>query len=140
MHNSTQGKTIVVDAKGLTLYRLSPETSKHLLCKSSDCLGVWPPLTVKSRSTKLVAGSGVHGKLALISRGYKFQVTLGGKPLYRFAGDSGKGKVSGEGITSFGGTWHTVSAGTTAAAPPTKTTPTNPTPTEPAPSYPSYGY
>ena len=141
VHNDVQDKTIVVDAKGLTLYRLSPETSKHLICKSGACLGVWPPLTVKSRSTKLVAGSGVHGKLALVSRGKnKFQVTLGGKPLYRFSGDSGKGKVSGEGIVSFGGTWHTVSAGTAAARP--NPAPTDPTPTtpEPTPYYPPYGY
>src|SRR5689334_7076381 len=76
VHNTAQDKTIVVDAKGLTLYHLSPETSKHLLCKSSACVGAWPPLTVKSRTTKLVAGSGVHGKLALIKRGYRYQVTL----------------------------------------------------------------
>jgi len=138
VHNPSQDKTIVVDGKGMTLYRLSPETAKHLLCKSQSCLGLWPPLTVKSRSTKLVAGSGVHGKLALVSRRYgKFQVTLGGKPLYRYAGDSGKGKVSGEGIVSFGGTWHTVAAGTTAAKPDTTTNPTPTTP-EPTPTYPTY--
>ena len=139
LRNSAQGKTIVADAKGLTLYRLSPETGTHLLCKSSDCLSAWPPLTVKSRYTKLVAGPGVHGKLALVSRGKRgFQVTLRGKPLYRYVGDSRKGTVSGEGITSFGGTWHTVSAGT-AAAPPK--TPAEPAPAPaPPPAPPPYEY
>ena len=132
------------DAKGRTLYRLSPETADHLLCKSAACLGEWPPLTVGSRSAKLAAGSGVHGKLALISRGKnRFQVTLGGKPLYRFAGDSDKGQVHGEGLKDFGGTWHTLSAGKApAAAPKTPTNPTPTTPTNPTPGYdyPSTGY
>jgi predicted lipoprotein with Yx(FWY)xxD motif len=146
-HNDAQKKTIVVDAKGLTLYRLSPETGKHLLCKSSACVSFWPPLTVGSRSAKLVAGSGVHGKLGLIRRGYRYQVTLGGKPLYRYSGDSGKGKVNGEGVVSFGGTWHTVAAGAAASPSPntttnpgSTTTETTPTTTQTTPTYPSYGY
>jgi predicted lipoprotein with Yx(FWY)xxD motif len=134
--NSTLGKSVLVNPQGRTLYRLSPETSKHLLCKSKECLGNWPPLTVKSASTKLRAGSGVKGKLAILRRSNgSFQVTLNGMPLYRFAGDTGKDQDNGEGIESFGGTWHAVIAsGSAGATKPTSTTPTMPTSTEPAPA------
>lgn len=121
--NSMLGKPVVVNPQGRTLYRLSPETSRHLLCKSRECLTNWPPLTVKSANTKLKAGSGVKGKLGLLHRGNgTLQVTLNGLPLYRYAGDSAKGDVNGEGIESFGGTWHAVKASTSTSTTPTTTT------------------
>jgi predicted lipoprotein with Yx(FWY)xxD motif len=131
--NSMLGKPVVVNPQGRTLYHLSPETSKHLLCKSRECVTNWPPLTVKSASTKLKAGSGVKGKLALLHRSNgTFQVTLNGLPLYRYSGDSAKNDVNGEGIESFGGTWHAVKASSSASAAPT-TTGTTTTTTSPEP-------
>jgi predicted lipoprotein with Yx(FWY)xxD motif len=131
--NSMLGKPVVVNPQGRTLYHLSPETSRHLLCKSKECLTNWPPLTVKSAGTKLKAGSGVKGKLALLHRSNgAFQVTLNGLPLYRYAGDSAKGDVNGEGIESFGGTWHAVKASSSASTAPT-TTGTTTTTTSPEP-------
>lgn len=120
VRNATIGKTIVVDAKGMTLYRLQGETKAHMLCTSSTCVGVWKPLTVRSATTKVRAGKGVKGKLAVFKRpDGKFQVTLRGIPVYDFIGDSAKGKATGEGITSFGGTWHVVAAkASSSAAPP----------------------
>jgi predicted lipoprotein with Yx(FWY)xxD motif len=136
--SSMLGKPVVINPQGRTLYHLSPETSRHLLCKSRECLGNWPPLTVKSAKTKLKAGSGVKGKLALLHRSNgTFQVTLNGLPLYRYAGDSAKGDVNGEGIESFGGTWHAARASSSASTTMPTTTGTSTTPTttstEPAP-------
>jgi predicted lipoprotein with Yx(FWY)xxD motif len=109
--NATLGKTIVVNPAGRTLYSLSTETTHHLLCKSKGCLNVWPPLTVLSRSTKVSAASGVQGKLGLIKRSNgTWQVTLAGKPLYRFRSDTGRGQVGGEGLELDGGVWHAVVA------------------------------
>jgi len=109
--NATLSRTIVVDPHGRTLYALSPETTHHLLCKTSECFEFWPPLTVHSRSVALRAGLGVHGGLGLLRRSNgALQVTLRGKPLYRYSGDSARGQVEGEDIKSFGGTWHAVSA------------------------------
>ena len=57
------------------------------------------------------AGSGVSGKLGVVTRpdGTR-QVTLDGRPLYRFAEDGSSGKATGDGASdSFGGmkfTWH----------------------------------
>jgi predicted lipoprotein with Yx(FWY)xxD motif len=137
VHNAAVGKTIVVEAKkGMTLYRLSPETRSHLLCTSATCTGFWPPLTVRSRHTSLRKGTGITGKLGVFRRpDGKFQVTLRGIPLYRYAGDGAKGQANGEGIQSFGGTWHAV----TAKAPSGASSPA-PTPTPTPPSTTPYPY
>jgi predicted lipoprotein with Yx(FWY)xxD motif len=134
---------IAVSSAGRTLYALSPETASHLLCKSSECLKFWPPVTVPSRSTKLKAGPGVHGHLGILHRSNgMLQVTLRGLPLYRFSEDHAKGQTHGQGIESFGGTWHAVTASSTPAptmtAPPPAPTPTTPAPAPTAP--PGYGY
>jgi predicted lipoprotein with Yx(FWY)xxD motif len=121
--DAATGKPIVVDSSGLSLYELGGETRGHLLCtKGKRCFTAWPPLTVASAKTKLTAAAGIRGKLGILHRNGLFQVTLGGHPLYHFAGDQSKpGAVSGQGIHSFGGTWHTVSA------PGATTIPTGPT-------------
>jgi predicted lipoprotein with Yx(FWY)xxD motif len=106
-HNSQLRHTILVNAQGHTVYALSPETTHHLLCKSGECLAVWPPLTVP-RASSLRAGSGVHGHLGVLRRGSKLQVTLNGMPLYVYSGDTRRSEANGEGIRSFGGTWHAV--------------------------------
>jgi predicted lipoprotein with Yx(FWY)xxD motif len=103
---------IVVSPQGLTLYALSPETTHHLLCTSAECLRFWPPLTVSSSKARLTDGSGVHGALGILRRSDGLlQVTLRGMPLYRYAGDHARGQVNGQGLRSFGGTWHAVPAG-----------------------------
>jgi len=137
--NSTLGTQIVVNAQGRTLYALSPETTKHLLCKTSECLKFWPPLTVPSTKTKLKAAGGVEGHLGILYRkGGVLQVTLRGLPLYRFAKDRAKGEANGEDVESFGGTWHAVTAASpsSASTPGTTTTPTTTTTSPEAP----YGY
>jgi predicted lipoprotein with Yx(FWY)xxD motif len=141
--NAKFGERIVVDAHGRTLYALTPETTHHLLCRSSECLTFWPPLTVHSGNAKLKNGGGVHGHLGILRRAHNvFQITLDGLPLYRFAGDSAKGKADGENVKSFGGTWHVIAAATDAPMEPAMagTTPSSPSP--PASSTPSekYGY
>ena len=115
--NAALGERIVIDGQGRTLYALNPETTHHLLCKTSECLKFWPPLTVRS-SRSLKAGSGVRGHLGVLRRaGGVLQVTLGGHPLYRFADDHAKGQASGQGIHGFGGVWHVITAASAAPAP-----------------------
>jgi predicted lipoprotein with Yx(FWY)xxD motif len=139
--NSKLGERVAVNSQGLTLYSLSPETSNHLLCKSRECLAFWPPVTVASRKAKLEAGRNVQGRLGILRRSNgMLQVTLRGMPLYRFVKDHAKGEANGQGIESFGGTWHAVSAGTSAppaAQPPVS--PPSPAPSPP-PGYGSPGY
>jgi predicted lipoprotein with Yx(FWY)xxD motif len=135
--NSTLSETVVIDTHGRTLYALHPEATHHLLCKTHACLQAWPPLTVHSGNVKLTAGHGVEGHLGLLRRGNgKWQVTLRGMPLYRFSGDSMQGEANGEGIKSFGGTWHAVTAQSKSTAQPSTQPPTSSTPSmTPAPGY-----
>jgi predicted lipoprotein with Yx(FWY)xxD motif len=132
--NEMLHETIVVDSHGRSVYALSPETAHHLLCTSRTCLGFWPPVTVRSRSVKLQAGHGVQGHLGLLRRSNgTLQVTLRGLPLYRYSGDSARGEANGNGIKSFGGTWHVVRPTTTPA--PAPAMPNPPAPMSPAPGY-----
>jgi predicted lipoprotein with Yx(FWY)xxD motif len=110
------GKTVAVDSRGMTLYSLSTETTKHLLCSSGACTAEWPPLTVASRHSALKAGKAVHGKLGVFRRSNgTWQVTINGRPAYRFSGDSKPGDANGQGIKDFGGTWHAILASNGAA-------------------------
>jgi predicted lipoprotein with Yx(FWY)xxD motif len=138
--NAKLGKTIVVNSHGRTVYWLSPETTHHLLCTSATCFGFWPPVTVRSRSVHLVAGPGIQGKLGILRRSNgKLQLTLRGMPLYTFAGDSAAGEVNGEGIQTFGGTWHAVTAKAHSAGAPAPAAPA-PQPAAPNGSPPAPGY
>jgi len=104
------GTSVVVSSHGRTVYVLTPETTKHLLC-SGSCLSVWLPVKT-GKSTKLKAGSGVKGKLGRFSRGGgSYQVTLRGLPLYTYVGDSGSGTAAGIGLKTNGGTWHILRPG-----------------------------
>jgi predicted lipoprotein with Yx(FWY)xxD motif len=136
-HNSKLSETIVVGANGRTLYALRPETTHHLLCKSSQCFMFWPPLKV-SKNAKLTAAKGIKGKLGKLHRNGFYQVTLGGDPLYMFAEDSSKGQANGNGIKSFGGTWHVIATSASKQDTPTTTTTTSSTTTSSTYSYPSY--
>jgi predicted lipoprotein with Yx(FWY)xxD motif len=144
-NNSTLSEQVVVNGQGRTLYALHPETTKHLLCKSSECFKHWPPLTVSSSNTKLKDGSGVQGHLAILRRSNgMLQVTLRGLPLYRYSGDHAKGDAAGEGIETFGGKWHAVGA-TSSSKPAKQSEPSGPAMPAPAPApsmpaYPTYGY
>jgi predicted lipoprotein with Yx(FWY)xxD motif len=135
---SSLGETIVVNSGGRTLYELSPETSHHLLCKSSQCISFWPPLKV-TKNGKLSAGKGVTGKLGKLHRAGFYQVTLGGRPLYTFEEDKSKGQANGNGIKSFGGTWHVIKAEGSSKTPPATTTTTTTTSMPPSTTSP-YGY
>jgi predicted lipoprotein with Yx(FWY)xxD motif len=136
--NEALHQTIAVDQHGRTVYVLSPETTHHLLCRSRSCLLLWPPVTVRSRSVKLVAGHGVQGRLGLLRRSNGvLQVTLRGLPLYRYAGDGSSGEANGEGIKSFGGTWHALRASAAQGTAPSMAPTTS---GAPAPASPPYGY
>lgn len=97
-------ESVAVNAKGVTIYELGPETSRHLVCKSQSCFATWPPVKAKGALTKM---AGVTGKLGTIKRDGFTQVTLDGKPVYTFVEDGGRrGEAEGDGIRNFGGVWH----------------------------------
>lgn len=126
-----RSESIVTNSRGLTVYTLSGETTHHLKCtRASGCLPIWVPVTVRARNTKLSAAHGIPGRVAVLHRDGLFQVTLGGHPLYTFAGDGArKRSAAGQGIVSFGGTWKVIALRAAAqhAAPSTTTSTTTST-------------
>jgi predicted lipoprotein with Yx(FWY)xxD motif len=112
--------TILVDSAGRTLYTLT-NGGQPVACTGA-CAGVWPPLLLANGATSATPGAGVTG-LATTSAAGGTQVTQNGDPLYTFSGDTNAGDANGEGITSFGGTWHVAkpagSSGSGGTVPPT---------------------
>jgi predicted lipoprotein with Yx(FWY)xxD motif len=96
--------TVVVDADGRTVYVFDKDTagSGQSAC-SGDCLAKWPAVTTDSDSPEV---DGVTGDVGTITRDDgSMQVTLGGMPLYLYAGDSQAGDVTGQAV---GGVWWVV--------------------------------
>jgi len=100
---------LLVDSTGAALYSSDQEKSGTVMC-TGGCTQIWLPLKAPS-SGQPTAGDGVSGKLGTVKRpDGTAQVTLDGRPLYRFAEDTDKGKATGDNVNdSFGGTkftWH----------------------------------
>jgi predicted lipoprotein with Yx(FWY)xxD motif len=96
--------TVLVDARGLTLYHLTGETTSNFKCTSS-CTSTWPPLLLTTPGGP-TGGTQVTGTLDTVTRpdGGE-QVTYNGLTLYTYAGDSNPGDANGQGI---GGVWYAV--------------------------------
>jgi predicted lipoprotein with Yx(FWY)xxD motif len=98
----------LVDSSDAPLYSSDQEKSGKVMC-TGGCTTIWLPL--KAPSGNPTAGDGVSGELGVVKRpdGSR-QVTLDGRPLYRFAEDGSDGKATGDNLTdSFSGqkfTWH----------------------------------
>jgi predicted lipoprotein with Yx(FWY)xxD motif len=105
--NSSTLGTIVVDSTGKTVYTLT-NGSQQVPC-SGTCAQVWPAVSLPAGTTK-ATGSGVKNVAAMGT-----QVTINGAPVYTFQGDAAAGSTNGEGINSFGGTWHVVKVGGSSA-------------------------
>jgi predicted lipoprotein with Yx(FWY)xxD motif len=107
---STSLGTVLTAPNGDTLYRFDPDTATTSAC-TGGCATEWPPVIGMP-----TAGSGVtSADLGTITRSDgTIQATYQGHPLYTYAGDSGPGQTSGNGL---GGTWHVMlsagSSGTT---------------------------
>jgi predicted lipoprotein with Yx(FWY)xxD motif len=101
--NSSTLGTIAVDSTGKTVYQLT-NGSQQVPC-TGTCLTVWPAVSLPAGTTK-ATGSGVKNVAAMGT-----QVTINGAPVYTFQGDAAAGSTNGEGINSFGGTWHVVKVG-----------------------------
>lgn len=87
---------VVTGKDGMSLYVFTKDTTAGSSACNGDCAGSWPPLTVAAASD-VTAGTGVTGALGTITRtDGTLQVTLGGKPLYYFAGDAAAGDIKGQ--------------------------------------------
>lgn len=93
---------IVVDGRGMTAYFYDKDTadSGKSVCTGS-CASMWPAITSFAAKPKV---DGVTGTVGTIT-GTK-QITIGGRPIYAFSGDSAAGDTKGQGTE---GIWHVIS-------------------------------
>jgi predicted lipoprotein with Yx(FWY)xxD motif len=98
--------TIVVAGSGRTVYVFDKDTAAGGTSSCSGaCLQKWPAVAADAADP---AVDGVTGKVGTITRDDgTMQVTLGGMPLYTYAGDSDPGDVTGQGVQ---GVWWVVAA------------------------------
>jgi predicted lipoprotein with Yx(FWY)xxD motif len=106
-HSTKRGK-VLASVHGFSLYMFQKDKKGN---GKSTCYGqcakVWPPLLSTGRP-RAMRGSGLNTRmLGTIRRtDGKTQVSYNGYPLYRWAGDSKPGDITGEGITQSGGKWY----------------------------------
>jgi predicted lipoprotein with Yx(FWY)xxD motif len=105
--------TIVVNGKGLTLYRFDMDTNKPPASHcTGQCTTQWPAAPASDASMV----KGVNQKLlgSITGTDGQKQLTLNGWPLYTYAQDSKAGDTNGQGV---GGIWWAVTpAGAKASA------------------------
>lgn len=96
--SSTAG-TIVVDAKGMSVYFFTKDSKDSGTSACTDaCLAAWPPVTTTSERPSADGVSGTLGTIATPDG--KKQVTLEGLPLYYFAKDAKPGDILGQGVNN----------------------------------------
>ena len=95
----------LVDGSGASLYFVEGNTDGSQC--DATCEHAWPPVM----SASAQAGTGVQPLLMgrLERADGQTQLTYGGHPLYRYAGDAGAGRTSGHGVQDRWGKWHLVS-------------------------------
>jgi predicted lipoprotein with Yx(FWY)xxD motif len=103
---STKLGMVLVDRSGRTLYLFEKDQPNQSAC-SGACVAAWP--IDQSSGTPTVGGGVKASLLGTIRRGDgTTQVAYNGHPLYYYAGDSGPGQQSGQGIDAFGAKWFVV--------------------------------
>ena len=104
--------TVLVDAKGRTVYILTSAAKKNVPCTdASGCTAVWPDLPLPDGTSAATAGMGLNASLlGTMKDGAETYPTYNGYLMYEYASDNGPGQANGEGITSFGGTWYVLDA------------------------------
>ncbi|WP_067484947.1 hypothetical protein [Actinomadura hibisca] len=111
---------VVTDGEGRTLYRFDNDTARPPASTCADaCAKAWPPMWAGQQDPQVKGvDEALVGKVRRPDG--KWQVTLGGWPLYKYAKDQSPGDVKGQGV---GGTWYASApdgkkAGVKAATPP----------------------
>jgi predicted lipoprotein with Yx(FWY)xxD motif len=108
MLRSTSLGSVLVDARGRTLYLFEADSTAKSACYG-QCAAAWPPFLTNGAALN---GAGVKtGLLATAKRkDGTLQVVYAGHPLYFFGADARAGQTTGEGIDHFGGRWYAVNA------------------------------
>lgn len=85
---------VLADPAGRTLYLYVPDGTGAPRCTDS-CAGAWPPVPAATTSR---VSRGVTARIgSVVGEGGRRQLTVGGRPVYRFGGDAAPGDVRGQG-------------------------------------------
>jgi predicted lipoprotein with Yx(FWY)xxD motif len=106
---------IVVDGKGMSVYRFDKDTGKPSKSNCvADCAVAWPPILVTGDPAAIQVEGVDNSLLGAVAReDGSMQLTIAGWPQYNYAKDTKPGDVLGQGV---GGTWFaTTPAGKKAA-------------------------
>ena len=95
---------VLTHVEGKTLYYLTADTPTSTAC-SGQCTTFWFPLLATGTPT---SATPLPHQLSVLTDANGRQVEYDGHLLYSFVGDTAAGQAHGEGIQSFGGTWHVV--------------------------------
>jgi predicted lipoprotein with Yx(FWY)xxD motif len=105
---NTRLGSILVDAKGRTVYLFVADFGTSSRCNSAQCVQYWPPVLTTGSPQ---AGAGANAALLGTTKRADgtTEVTYAGHPLYYFISDKRAGDLTGQGIDGFGGPWYVVS-------------------------------
>ncbi|MGH9117109.1 MAG: hypothetical protein ACRD0A_04305 [Acidimicrobiales bacterium] len=99
---STDLGDVLVDADGYTLYAFLNDSPNTSAC-NDQCAQSWPPVTIDG---SIRAGGGLTAVFGTTTRSDGgVQLTVAGRPLYRFSGDEASGETNGQGVN---GKWFAV--------------------------------
>lgn len=109
--DSEELKRGLFEFDGFTLYRFSGDRGSASACYGA-CAKQWPPLLTEGKPNGVDV---VRSRMGTTKRkDGTIQVTYFGHPLYTFAGDKvpsgATGKINGNGVEAFGGTWYALKA------------------------------
>jgi predicted lipoprotein with Yx(FWY)xxD motif len=99
-----QSETVLTNAAGKTLYDLTADTPTSTAC-TGPCTTIWFPLLATGA---LTSSTPLSHQLSMLTDANGQQVEYDSHLLYTFSGDTAAGQAQGEGIQSFGGSWHVV--------------------------------
>jgi predicted lipoprotein with Yx(FWY)xxD motif len=102
--------TVLVNAKGLTLYMFVRDKRKKVTCTSAACTALWPPLKLKAGQKPTAGGAARKSLLGSdkSSAGYRV-VTYNRWPLYTYYQDKKPGQARGQHVNLNGGLWYVLS-------------------------------
>jgi predicted lipoprotein with Yx(FWY)xxD motif len=98
--------TVLVDAKGKTLYMFVPDKQRRVTCVRT-CAAIWPPVKLAGGAKPVATG---HAKASLLGSdpnpaGGRV-VTYHGWPLYTYVTDTRAREATGQALNLNGGLWY----------------------------------
>ncbi|MCM4078625.1 hypothetical protein [Paractinoplanes hotanensis] len=98
VNKASIGET-VTEVRGFTLYRFAKDTAEPVATNcTGDCAVRWPPVLIQAGGRVFLDGLQTDEVGAIRRSDGGVQVTLGGRPVYRFADDTVPGDFNGQGV------------------------------------------